>query len=323
VGARWDFDTDSITVDPDKNYSATDPVLTLMAMWIPKFTFEFYSVNADGEQALIGTVESITVNLPKWSNGRLNLMDFPTVSGMTFEAAYSNPELTEAITSASISGEIDYEHGVAKESTVRIYTTWREGTWFRIETPDQLVSNAKADGCYEILADLDMSGEMWPNIFSQRSFSGKFEGNGHTISGINAKQTGSSAYKLQAYGIFGTIASKAVFSNVTFSDVSFTVSGAMNDSYFGLLSADIQAGATMENVSISGKLLLSSQLFSGFSDLIDRFNIGLVTADGYYDGIEANVTWEHENPTDSILNAVSVILNDDGTLSLSLSESGN
>lgn len=323
AGARWNFETDSITVEAGKDYSAKEPVLTLMAMWIPKFTFEFYFVNGEGEPELIGTKDSITVNLPKWSNGRMNLMDVPEVSGMTFEAAYADAELTEAITSSGVSGEIDYDKGVAKESTVRIYTTWREGTWFRIETPDQLISNAKADGCYNIIADLDMSGEMWPTVFSQRTFSGCFEGNGHTVSGIHASQIGSSAYKLQAYGIFGTIASKARFSDISFSDVSFTVSGAMNTCAFGLLSADIQAGATMENVSLSGKLLLAPQLFTGFGATLDRFSIGLVTAGGYYNGIEADVTWEHQNPEDPAASSVTVTLKTDGTLSIVLSEDGN
>lgn len=320
AGARWNFETDKITVDTSKEYSASEPALTLMAMWIPKFTFEFYEVKVDGTTSLIASESAISLSLPKWSNGKLNSMDFPTISGKTFDAAYLDATLQNQITDSTVSGEIDYEKGVAKESTVKIYTTWKEGNWFKIETPSQLITNAKSDGCYMIMNDLDMSKELWPAIFSQRVFNGKFEGNGHKITGIKASQIGSDAFKAQTYGIFGTISSKAAFSDITFENVSFTVAGALNSAAFGLLAADIESGATLTNVSLSGELIIASTVFSDFVANLASFEIGLVYSDGYYSGVTANVTCRHQNAEDQAVKDIVINVNDDGTVDFVIPE---
>ena len=320
AGPRWDFETDKITVDSEKNYSSSEPALTLMAMWIPKFTFEFYEVKEDGTSSLISSISAITVSIPKWSNGKLNSMDFPTISGKTFEAAYLDETLENQITGLTVSGEIDYEKGVAKDSTVKIYTTWMDGSWFKIETPSQLISNAKTDGCYMIMNDLDMSKELWPAIFSQRVFNGKFEGNGHKITGIKASQIGADAFKLQTYGIFGTISSKAEFSDITFENVSFTVSGALNPASFGLFAADIQESATMTNVTLSGELIIAPSVFKDFVANLASFEIGLVSGSGYYDGITASVTCRHQNPDDQAVADIVINVKENGTVELVIPE---
>ena len=49
LGKKWDFKKDVISIDPDKNYSSTQPVLTLAAIWTSYYSFEFYVQNAMGE----------------------------------------------------------------------------------------------------------------------------------------------------------------------------------------------------------------------------------------------------------------------------------
>lgn len=266
AGKRWDFENDRVTVDNDKTYSANDPVLTLIAMWVPKFTFEIYAEGEGGEWQLIVSKEAVALNLPKWSNGKINMMDFPAYpeKDMTFKAAYYDEDMTSTIESSYITGEIDYEHGVAVNSTIRVYTEWYEGTWFMIENAAQLYSNARPGGNYMLLGDIDMSGENWPVTFSQREFTGKFYGNGYKISNVSANQQGN--YKRDSYGLFGSIGTAAEFLDITFENISYSISGALAEQsivYYGLFAGEVAEGASFENVTLSGgKLILSDELIN-------------------------------------------------------------
>ena len=304
AGARWDFSTDTVSIDPSKEYTSREPVLTLMAMWIPKFSFEFYAKDASGDWALISTKEAITLELPKWSNGKINMMGFPSYPGadMTFKSAYADAEMTEPITSATISGEIDYEHGVAKESTVKVYTEWYEGTWFMVEDANHLYSNARANGNYMLLADIDMTGKNWPAAFSQNTFTGKIIGNGHKIMNASAGQQGQ--YRKSSYGLFGAIGASAELRDVTFENIRYTVEGALNEASFGLLAGTVASGATFENVTVSNsKLIFADQLFS-VQMLIhlknDTYEIGQLFGDGTAEVATENLVCEFKTPSSEI-----------------------
>lgn len=304
AGKRWDFETDRLTIDLQKTYSANDPVLTLIAMWTPKFTFEIYAKGENDSWELINSKDAIALNLPKWSNGKINMMDFPAYpdKDMTFKAAYADEAMTTPITSQTISGEIDYEHGVVREKVVKIYTEWYEGTWFMIENASQLYSNARATGNYILLNDIDMSGENWPVAFSQRNFVGKFYGNGHKISNVNANQQGN--YKLDAYGLFGSIGATAEFHDITFENISYSIAGALNDASFGLFAGEIADGVIFENVTISGgKLIISDALIndeimsayltSGMFEIGQLFGYGSATINT--SGISCELETENSN----------------------------
>lgn len=305
AGKRWDFETDRLTVDLDKKYSANDPALTLIAMWTPKFTFEIYAKDSNGEWQIITTKDAIAIALPKWSNGKINMMDFPAYPDktMTFKAAYHDAEMHNPINSPSISGEIDYEHGVIREPIVKVYTEWYEGTWFMIENAAQLYSNARPSGNYILTSDIDMTGENWPVAFSQRVFQGKFYGNGHKISNISANQQAN--YKRDSYGLFGSISSTAEFHDITFENLSYTVSGALNEASYGLIAGQVAEEAIFENVTVTnGKLILSEQLISDVtmsSNLKNgMFDIGLLFGYGTADIVSQNTTCELETENASV-----------------------
>lgn len=300
TGKRWNFDTDRVSVDPDKTYSATDPVLTLMAVWIPKFTFEFYVKDEGGEWGLMASKNAVALELPKWSNGKINMMDFPAYpeKDMTFKAAYYDADMLQPVDSSSISGEIDYEHGVILEPVIKVYTEWYEGTWYMIENAAELYSNARPNGNYMLISDIDMTGENWPRVFSQGNFTGSFYGNGHKISNVNANQQAN--FKRDSYGLFGSISSSAEFRDITFENVSYKVEGALNSATYGLFAGQVADGATFENVTLSGgKLILSEELVTEGdtmnANLINGlFDIGLIFGYGSADITTDNVTCELE-----------------------------
>ena len=300
TGKRWDFENDRVTVDPDKTYSAKDPVLTLMAIWTPKFTFEFYAKDENGEWELINSKDAIALELPKWSNGKINMMDFPAYpdKDMTFKSAYYDADMEELIESASISGEIDYELGVIREPVIKVYTEWYEGTWYMIENAAQLYSNARQSGNYMLLCDIDMTGENWPRAFSQGNFTGSFYGNGHKISNIAANQQAN--YRRDSYGLFGSIGSTAEFRDITFENVSYTVSGALNNAAYGLFAGQVASGAVFEDVTVSGgRLILSEELMTDGetmnANLINgMFDIGLLFGYGSANIITSDVSCKLE-----------------------------
>lgn len=122
---KWDFDRDLI--DPA---SLEDGEMTLYAAWAPFFTYEFYSQNESGEFEMIGSKQKLTLNIPKVNEatGKINMNDFPKVSGKVFTAAYLDEGMTQEITK-NIDGRqnfVNYENGTVDTTIVKIYVTWTE-----------------------------------------------------------------------------------------------------------------------------------------------------------------------------------------------------
>lgn len=304
AGKRWDFSKDVITLDLTKEYTASEPVLTLIAMWVPKFDFEFYAKNAGGAWELINTKKAVLLELPKWSNGKINMMDFPAFPNAekTFKSAYYDEAMANEISESYITGEIDYETGTAKDSVIKVYTEWYEGTWFMIENAAQLCANARANGNYMLLADIDMSKEIWPKVFSHGEFTGKIYGGGYAIKNINANQRGD--YRRSTYGIFGSIGASAEFKDVTFENITYKVAGSLNNAVFGLLAGQVATGATFDNVAITGgKLIITDELISDAMLInlkLGAYDIGLIFGEGEASVTVTGVTCELENANPNV-----------------------
>ena len=105
---KWDFENDTLEVDPANPPTADSTYLTLYAAWIPYFNYELY---VQGETEPYGTANAISLQLPYWKNGKQDLGSLPGIDGKSFTGAYLDPECTVAVTE-SLSGQVDYEHGV-------------------------------------------------------------------------------------------------------------------------------------------------------------------------------------------------------------------
>ena len=121
---KWDFDRDVIESSMIENGE-----FTLYAAWAPYFNYEFYTVDADGEE-LLDTFSGITLRLPVWNEnrGKYNMKDFPTVRGKVFEGAYLDAAMTVPLTEDLGGAALftDAERGIATTFTVKIYTAWRD-----------------------------------------------------------------------------------------------------------------------------------------------------------------------------------------------------
>lgn len=280
----WDFDKDTLDVDPNGSYSAEQPVLTLYAAWIPYINYEFYTVDpSSGDAVYLDTLAAIDLEIPEWNakNGKLNMKDFPELDGMTFDGAYLSTDLTQPLTETvhGQDGYVDYETGTLNVESVRVYTTWLEGSWYKIFSADQLSSNARLDGNYILMDDLDFTDAIWPALFIKGEFTGTIQGNGHTVTCINAIQADNS--RLHG-GLFGSIGSGAAITDLKLENANLTIEAGsrMQGAAFGLLAGSISSDAIFENVDITGSLYISAQCYPQ-SD----YTIGLLCGVGEPSGI--------------------------------------
>ncbi len=297
---RWDFETDVLTMDdvPSTPVEKGDSFyyeLKLYAAWAPNYTYAL-QVEQEGEWVQYGETVLRAANpvlqVPSWDEERGSL-DYGAVpqysvdeKAFTLSGMYFNAEKTEKIaennmteliqTSISHTGVVDYETGTASGMTIPLYTTWRNGTWFRIKTAKQLSERLQTDGNYEILADLDFNGYNKENAItwsgSSMDFEGTIEGNGHKISNLVSSQPGDA---MTAGGLFSFIKDSAVIHDVTFENMQFTVTSGTprQGGNYGFLAGKISPSATIGNVVLSGELHLGA--LSDISNY-ENYTIGII-----------------------------------------------
>lgn len=279
---RWDFAESRLTVDPNETHSASEPVITLYAAWVPLFEIEFYALDS-GEYLNSYTFnpeEISEIKVPVWDKetGAIEMYDFPGRTGYTFDGVYLDAEGKEAVESETIThpGTVDYVNGAAKDSVLKLYVNWKEGEWYHIYTAEQFKDNASVNGSYVLHADLDFADEIWPTVLMYGNFSGTIEGNGHTIKNVEVIQTNNS--KVNA-GLFGHLTETAGFTDLTFENITFTIKAGTRvvGTSYGLLAGVISDKATFTNVAVKSSTL---QIDSGCYFGADDYVIGLLCGMG-------------------------------------------
>lgn len=275
----WNFESDTLSV-PEGNYSSEEPLLTLYAAWIPYFNFEFYVQNSQGGFDLYESKQLISLDIPEWdlSSGKLNMNSFPEIDGKTFEGAYLDEAMTKPVTE-TLTGDIDYEHGVSATEKICVYTKFADGDWYRISTAEQFVKNSKLGGCYYIEADLDFTGLNWSAALAGGAFTGKIEGNGHKFSNVTFIQADNSKTN---GGLFGSLASGASIRGVSFENIKYTLGAGsrMQAAHFGLLCGQLSADAALDSVSVSGsEFIISGDIYP------QEYTLGALVGNGDNRGV--------------------------------------
>ncbi len=288
-GKKWDFEKDRLEVAAQGSYSSSEPVLTLYAAWVPLFKVEFYDL-ATGDylnELTFDPAELSSIQVPQWSQetGAMQMFKFPKREGYTFRGAYYDAEGTQPVTEEQIipTGRVDEATGTAVDPVMKLYVDWQEGEWYHIYSVEQFLDNASVGGSYEIHADLDFSGEIWPTALMYGNFSGSIHGNGHTFKNIDLQQTNNS--KTNA-GLFGVLTDTAKISDLTLENVTFTIKSGTRvaGTSYGLLCGTVSAKAEVSNVAITaGVLQVDSDCYFG----TDEYVIGLVCGSGTT-GIDAS-----------------------------------
>ena len=293
----WDFENDRYAVPADGEYSASEPVLTLYAVWVPMFEIEFYALDS-GELLNTYTFNPTTTDeilVPCWDEetGAIEMYDFPAREGYTFNGVYYDAAGTQAVDTAAVvhPGVVDPATGVAQDPSMKLYVDWVEGEWYHIYTAEQFLDNASVSGSYILHADLDFDGEIWPTSLMHGSFSGTIEGNGHTMKNITVEQTNNSKVNT---GLFGALTETASISDLTFENVNVTIKGGTRvaGSSFGLFSGVISDSAKLEDVKIlDSHLNIDASAYFGTEDYVIGLLCGMGSADVDWD-IKASVIGE-------------------------------
>lgn len=130
--------------------------------------------------------------------------------------------------------------------SLTVYPRYIEGRWTVLRTRQDVLRIGNAAGADYFLAnDIDMTDEegqpsLWANI---NSFTGVFDGDGHTIS--NFQTVKGETDRRDRYGLFNTIDGDAAVRNVTFKNASVTVYGSFSG---GPIRAGFLAGVVTGSV---------------------------------------------------------------------------
>jgi len=280
---KWDFENSTYSVKADGTYSASEPVLTLYAAWIPLFEIEVYDLNS-GLKVNTTTFSPLEtdlehIQLPTWDEktGSVLMGKFPKYDGYTWGDVYLNAKGTKKVKKAEIAhiGKVNYDNATAENATMKLYVDYMEGEWFHITSAKQLVSNASVSGNYILDADLDFEGQIWPTALMHGNFTGKIVGNGHTIRNVTITQTNNS--KLNT-GLFGQLTESASISDVTFENATLVIEGGTRvpGASFGLLTGTVSDKAQISNVAITGKIQIAADAYFATDDYV----IGLLCGMG-------------------------------------------
>ncbi len=291
---KCDFENAKLYIDPDKNYNPEKPVVTLYAAWVPSLTYEFYSVDGEGNTVLIGTkdmnpIGSSEITVPAYNpeTGVVDINDFPYLQNNTYSEIYTDKECTEKITDATIAhtGSYDDSTATVANPTMKIYCKLLDGIHVRVDSADKLIANANLNGVYTLEGDLDFSGKRWPEVFSEGSFSGKIIGNGYSIKNVTLEQSNNS---VTSFGLFGQISEGAVIKNVTFDNITVNVkAGSRLNANIGII-AGVLADGVMDSVKLknSKMVVYTKQIASG---TVIKPDYGLVCALGSVSGVDFSV----------------------------------
>lgn len=304
----WDFATDEI------EYAESDGEvsLTLYAGWVPYYQYYYYAKNDSGEWEKYGTtyfdyvlsssgnekyVDQGEMYLPNWQggNGAMNYShtyidkstkEFPSIASKTFKAAYADKECTQQYTDKiTHNGTLDPATALPKDRIQNVYVEFYDEEMFKIETAEQLAANAKTNGSYEILNDLDFEKTTWPAVFTTGAFTGKMfsaTDKSVTLKNVKAQYAGTTANG----GLFGLIAAGAQLKNLRFENVTMDFASVMcseTDTGYGLFSGNVDEAAQIKNITVAGaKLRLGIiQLQSGYKiNLLAGGNASGITQEG-------------------------------------------
>ena len=300
---KWDF-SKKYEIDPNKDYSASEPVVTLYAAWVRTPSVEIYNgeelvATYEIKNPTLGSNSIITAPYLDLKKGEYNFgtLKDALASGTTnryswverfvengttnfFEGLYLDSTL-ETKMSEKYTHPYDYDAQTAQidNLTLKLYINYesKAGEWYRVYSAAQLANNAKPDGNYELMADIEFSAlTPWPNTFKNNDFTGTIEGNGHKMSNISIESTSG-----QYFGMFKSITKDAKIQNVSLENITAVIDRTYRNpgARYGIIAAIIEDGFKFDNVSVTNATLNISA--SSVAIITADYEVGLICAEGY------------------------------------------
>lgn len=244
---KWDFKKDRVTES-----------LTLYAYWRENYTIAIhYGENYE---------ETATVTVDQDEDGVAQQVT-PSIAGHTVIGYFGDRATAESALADPNAGEghadelrltfpVTPTDKFSEENKVwEIYANALEGN-FRIVRTKAQFQFSDGTNIY-LMTDIDYE---QTRISFPNDYSGKFFGNGHTISNFRIERT-TTARRNAYLGLFNSLKSTAHLENITFEnfelDVSTTTISARYNNYIGALAGRAEMGATLNGVVLKGKMSYS------------------------------------------------------------------
>ena len=151
--------------------------------------------------------------------------------------------------------------GEGTEANPYLINNVEELLWFQAKVDEQAAdgSTQYAGKYIKLTADIDLAGINWNPIGSMTgdhgSFKGVFDGDNHTISNLKIEQDGN------GLGLFAYTSGNAVIKNLKLNNV--TVKSTNNSNYVGGVVGNAYASTKIENVHVTGDVLISGRGYIG------------------------------------------------------------
>ena len=231
---KWDF---TKTLDVEN--------LVLYAGWEKSIRHTYDVCFVDGEN--VNILGSYKVNAgDKFDDWR----EFASKrDGYTSIGYYQDPECL-------IPWDNSFAHpGGDTDCNISVYAKYIEGEWVLVDNYNKLKSAVTSGNVY-LMCDIDCDGA---ELFFTKEFNKVFEGNGYTVSNFKVKKSGTIINPSLA--VFQSLGQDAVIKNVEFDNVTYEFFDIAESTdkvevvaNVAALAVNIKAGATVDNVSISGTL---------------------------------------------------------------------
>lgn len=321
---KWDFSKDTITIEKDKSYTSSEPVLTLYAAWVPNLSVELCDRETGSViSSYIFSPEysGMEIELPAWDdNGEIDYKDFSGSKGLesysnkTYDRAFYDvhgvmPVSGTTVTHSAnlntamgciVSTELDSEGNeilvpsISKDDrTMRIYVDFLDGIWVKITSVDALkkaLNKAIKNGTDPnvINANLIIEANLdFDGAWDARFTSKTFNG---TIIGnghVFSNITAKQSGFSTEFGLFARLGDDAVIEDLSIDSAKVIIDKGFNKNLtakYGLLAGEISKKASIRELTVTNSELLIS---SGCM-LPSVYYIGLVSGndDGYAAGID-------------------------------------
>lgn len=239
----WNFEKDTVAEN-----------ITLYAQWWENFVIKAHCDDTDSDRTVDfaisrdkNTGEADTVHAEFFSTTGLGMSD-RTIIGYYADAAY-----TEELAFPRKFDFSDDENGRVKH----IYVKSLQGAWTVIDSAERFAKGFSFNDNIYLKKDIDLEGM---KVKLPNNYGGVFDGNGKKISNLTVDKTVLTNESGTLYlGMFGTVQNWSVFRNVIFENVQVTVTLSQSSRiigyYIGLFAGRIEGNATVENVTLSGKLI--------------------------------------------------------------------
>lgn len=233
--SKWNFDT-----------LLSEEQLTLYAGWkkAVKLTYALYYFDENNEQKLLGEYEVTPgKTFDDWRRLAKSRI------GYTPLGYFSDPE-------CSVEWDKSFAHpGQEEDLEVPVYVNYLKGIWTFVNTFEDFEKAISNGANIQLNADIDGNGK----TLALNDYGGILEGNGHTVS--NFKMEKLKRNKTYSCSIFNNLLDGAKISNVTFSDVTYDLSGTQEATEIKLAALAVSCQGkgnievTISNVKIEGNVV--------------------------------------------------------------------